>query len=99
MKLNFEHVISAGMDYCAASWNCNRNFPGPHNFCYLNKDNRNAYEAYLALEKYTKVLECVCSTLGITFETVIRTVRAENKYYERGGQRLLDEERLIQGLE
>ena len=49
-------------------------------------------------DRYEAVFHALCECAGIPQEVLIQAARIEDRYYERGGTRCLDLERLIRSL-
>ncbi len=96
--MNYGAIIAAATDYMIAYNDLRRAFPNGV-FLYLETPwGSKAAIRYRYYERYDAVLRGICAATGIPMAAAINAVRIENRYYERGGVKCLDMERLLRSL-
>ena len=88
----------AAHDYIYAYNDVRRTFP--HGFTLWNSTLLHSEAAQKSIyhDRYEAVFHALCECAGIPQNVLIQAARIEDHYYERGGTRCLDPERLIRSL-
>ena len=96
--MNYATLLSAAHDYIYAYNDVRRTFP--HGFTLWNSTllHSEAAQKSICHDRYEAVFCALCECAGIPQEVLIQAARIEDRYYERGGTRCLDPERLIRSL-
>lgn len=96
--LNYDTLLSAAHDYIYAYNDLRRTFP---NGVYIGRNaplHSDAAQKYIRLNRSETVLRALCECTDIPEDAMIRAARIEDRYYDRGGTRCIDPERLIRSL-
>ena len=96
--MNYDTLLSAAHDYIYAYNDVRRTFP--HGYCLWDSTllHSEAAQKSICHDRYEAVFHALCECAGIPQEVLIQAARIEDRYYERGGTRCLDLERLIRSL-
>ena len=96
--MDYNTLLSAAHDYIYAYNDVRRAFP--HGFTLWNSTllHSEAAQKSICHDRYEAVLRALCECTGIPEATLIQAARIEDRYYDRGGTRCLDAERLVRSL-
>ena len=96
--MNYDTLLSAAHDYISAYNDVRRTFP--HGFTLWDSTllHSEAAQKSICHDRCEAVFHALCECAGIPQEVLIQAARIEDRYYERGGTRCLDPERLIRSL-
>ena len=95
--INWEQVLAAASEYMDAEqyYRGNEDFKGHYIGDELSGVKRKTYDAERNASWAERVLYTVCYATGIPEVAIIRAARIEARYYDKGGTKVLDAERLI----
>lgn len=95
--IDWEQLLSAARDYCDMElyYRGNSDFHGLYIGDELSGVKRQSYDAANCAEWAERVLYTACYVTNVPEAAVIRAARIEARYYDRGGSKVLDAERLI----
>ncbi len=96
--MNYAVLLSAAHDYISAYNDVRSTFPHGYSLWNSTLFYSNAAQKSICHERYEAVFRTLCECTGIPQEVLIQAARIEDRYYERGGTRCLDPERLIRSL-
>ena len=94
MAINFDELLAAGQNCISSNFEFYKRYRG----MLINHTMRDAYERWWAVQRDERALDTLAWVLGIPQNIVINAARIENRYYERGGDKVLNSEKLIRGL-
>ena len=96
--LNYDTLLAAAHNYIYAYNDLRRTFP---NGVYLWNStllHSEAAQKSICHDRCEAVFHALCECAGIPQEVLIQAARIEDRYYERGGTRCLNAERLVRSL-
>ena len=96
--MNYATLLSAAHDYIYAYNDVRRAFPHGYTLWDSTLLHSEAAQKSICHDRYEAVFHALCECAGIPQEVLIQAARIEDHYYERGGTRCLDPERLIRSL-
>ena len=96
--MNYDTLLSAAHDYIYAYNDVRRTFPHGYWLWDSTLLHSEAAQKSICYDRYEAVFHALCECAGIPQEVLIQAARIEDRYYERGGTRCLDPERLIRSL-
>lgn len=96
MKINYDEILSAGIDYMMQAYDFYRCHPGPN---YISHSNPKLYDDYHRMERAEHALDMVAYATGLHTADIIQAARIYNRYYDRGGEKIIDAQRLLEGLQ
>ena len=96
--MNYATLLSAAHDYISAYSDVRRTFPYGFTLWDSTLLHSEAAQKSIYHDRYEAVFRALCECAGIPQEVLIQAARIEDRYYERGGTRCLDLERLIRSL-
>lgn len=93
--MNYDAILAAANDYIWAYNAMRRAFP--QGLALFRTTEWGSLKANLArnFDQYQAVLRGICEVTGIPMGAAINAARIEIRYYDRGGTRCIDAERLI----
>ena len=98
IEINFDSIIEVATDYMDALGQVKRHFPDG---LFVNSSTRwgdQAARDMRMFDRAERALYILCDCIGIGTDAAIKATRIYNRYYERGGEKSLDLEKLIVGL-
>ena len=97
MKINYAEIINAGTNYIDARNSFSSKFHRPGGY-YITHADPDLYDSYRLVDKYETALNAMAYAFEIPVSVIINAARIENRYYERGGQYLVDYKKLLESL-
>lgn len=96
MKIDYDAIINAGAEYLAAKANLFERYHAP---IYVgNNPPRDLSDRYHEMRTCERILQAVAEVSGIQSYAIIQAARAFNRYYDKGGERIISSERLIKAF-
>ena len=97
MKINYGEIVTAGSEYIDAQNRFMSKYHRPGGY-FITHSQPDLYDACRLVEKYETALNAVAYAFEIPASVIINAARIEKRYYERGGQFLIDLEKLLEVL-
>lgn len=94
--MKYDEIINCGHDYNDA---CNAFMRRCPHGAYITHSNPEVYDLYRQLDRAEHALDVVAWVTGISRADIVNAARIENRYYARGGQWILNPQRLLQGMQ
>lgn len=93
--MNYEAILAAASDHIWAYNDLKRAFPHGLDLYRTTEWGSLKAETARRFDRTEAVLRGICEVTGIPMSAAINAARIENRYYDRGGTRCIDAERLI----
>ena len=93
--MNYDAIITAAQEYSDRINAFRRAYPHGYHFGQETRLHADATQKYISLDKAEAILWAVCEATGVSVDAAVSAARIYNRYYERGGEHILDAERLI----
>ena len=93
--MNYDAIINAAQEYSDRINALRRAYPNGYCLTLETRLHADKAQKSIYLDKAEAVLWAVCDATGIPVDAAISAARIYNRYYERGGEHILDTERLI----